>query len=121
MIAAISHMPCRLYLCFRLPIIQGGTFSFFVPTFAILSLEKFKCPDSFDSDMNKWTVNMTYEDKTEEWQIRMREIQGAICVASLFQVVIGFSGMLPTIIIGRKNKHVAKFNSSRPLNLLLQV
>jgi nucleobase transporter 1/2 len=35
---------------------------------------------------------MTYEEKTEEWQIRMREVQGAICVSAIFQVVMGFSG-----------------------------
>ena len=79
---------------YSLPIIQGGTFSFFVPTFAILSLAEFKCPDTFDKATNKWEVklNMTYEEKTEEWQIRMREVQGAICVSAIFQVVMGFSG-----------------------------
>ena len=81
-------------MIYRLPIIQGGTFSFFVPTFAILSLAEFKCPDSFDKTTKKWdvTLNMTYENKTEEWQIRMREVQGAICVSAIFQVVMGFSG-----------------------------
>ena len=81
-------------LCYRLPIIQGGTFSFFVPTFAILSLPGFLCPEDFDMKNRKWTrANMTYDEKTEEWQIRMREIQGAICVSAIFQVVMGFSGM----------------------------
>ena len=76
-----------------MPIIQGGTFSFFVPTFAILSLAAFKCPDTFVN--NRWkNSSMTYEDKTEEWQRRIREIQGAICVAAVFQVVMGFSGMV---------------------------
>ena len=78
---------------YRLPIIQGGTFSFFVPTFAILSLPGFVCPEDFDMKNRKWTrSNMTYDEKTEEWQIRMREIQGAICVSAIFQVVMGFSG-----------------------------
>ena len=36
---------------------------------------------------------MTVDQKTEEWQIRIREIQGAICVASVFQVVIGYFGI----------------------------
>lgn len=38
-------------------------------------------------------ANMTYEDKTELWQLRMREVQGAIIVASLFQVVMGTFGI----------------------------
>ena len=29
----------------RLPIVQGGTFAFLTPVFAILSLDKWKCPD----------------------------------------------------------------------------
>ena len=40
-------------LFFRLPIIQGGTFSFLAPTFAILSLEGFKCPKEFVENGNK--------------------------------------------------------------------
>ena len=35
---------------------------------------------------------MSYEDKTEEWQRRMREVQGAIVVASVFQLVLGYFG-----------------------------
>ena len=31
---------------------------------------------------------------TEEWQSRMREIQGTIMVASIFQVFIGATGIL---------------------------
>ena len=71
----------------RLPIVQGVTFSFLVPTFAILSLPEWKCPSS------EAMANMTYEDKTEVWQLRMREIQGAIIVASLFQLLIGVLGI----------------------------
>lgn len=39
--------------------------------------------------------NMTYEDKTELWQSRMREVQGAIVVASVFEVVLGLTGTIP--------------------------
>lgn len=83
---------CLLSLWFllRLPIVQGGTFAFLAPTFAILSLERNQCPADFDS--NGWG-NMSYEDKTEEWQRRMREVQGAIAVASVFQLLIGYLGI----------------------------
>ena len=82
---------------YRLPIVQGGTASFIIPTFAILSMEGFKCPDTFDMNTNTWTnSSMTYDEKTEEWQFRMREIQGAICIAALFEVVLGFSGRFMT-------------------------
>ena len=72
----------------RLPIVQGTTFSFLVPTFAILSLHEWKCPSA------EAMANMTYEDKTELWQLRMREIQGAIIVASLFQIAMGMFGII---------------------------
>lgn len=37
---------------------------------------------------------MTYEDKEELWQVRMRELSGAIIIASLFQVIIGATGLV---------------------------
>ena len=58
-----------------------------MPTFAILSLPEWKCPAV------EVMANMTYEDKTELWQQRMREIQGAIIVASLFEVAVGMFGI----------------------------
>ena len=78
----------------RLPIIQGGTFSFLVPTIAILSLDHNKCPEGL---MNG-NVSFTEEEKLEIWQERMREVQGAICVASLFQVVLGFTGIIGVML-----------------------
>jgi len=38
-------------------------------------------------------ANMTYDDKTELWQLRMREIQGAVILASFFEMFIGFFGI----------------------------
>ena len=70
---------------YRLPIIQGGTFSFLVPTIAILNTKFEAC----DVSLQK---NMTAEEVEEVWQVRMREIQGAITVSSLLQIIIGFSG-----------------------------
>ena len=85
-----------------MPIVQGGTFSFLVPTIAILSLPGNKCPAEFTEkiinettnvtikDANTWSNSSYTEDEiTEEWQKRMREVQGAIIVASIFQVIIG--------------------------------
>lgn len=83
----ITLLQCTLGI--RLPIIQGGTFAFLVPTFAILSLPEWKCPSK---DV---MANMTYEEKTELWQVRMREVQGAIIISSLFEVAIGFFGTFP--------------------------
>ncbi|KOC70911.1 Solute carrier family 23 member 1, partial [Habropoda laboriosa] len=72
----------------RLPLVQGGTISFLVPTLAILSLPQWKCPAP--EVMNE----MSPENRTELWQVRMRELSGAIAVSALFQVVIGFGGII---------------------------
>lgn len=72
----------------RLPLVQGGTISFLVPTLAILNLPQWKCPEDEILDQ------MSTEDRTELWQVRMRELSGAIAVSALFQVVIGFGGVI---------------------------
>ncbi|XP_063106610.1 solute carrier family 23 member 2-like isoform X4 [Cavia porcellus] len=75
----------------RLPILQGGTFAFVAPSLAMLSLPAWKCPE--------WTLNASQVDPsspefTEEWQKRIRELQGAIMVASCVQILVGFSGLI---------------------------
>lgn len=70
----------------RLPLVQGGTISFLVPTLAILSLPEWQCPASEIMD------DMPHEERTELWQVRMRELSGAIAVSALFQVIVGFGG-----------------------------
>ncbi|RUS74744.1 hypothetical protein EGW08_017495, partial [Elysia chlorotica] len=67
----------------RLPIIQGVTFSFLAPTAAILNLPKWACPQK----------NIT----GEAW-VKLSWLQGAICIASLFQIVIGASGLMSIIL-----------------------
>ncbi|XP_005144406.1 solute carrier family 23 member 1-like [Melopsittacus undulatus] len=75
----------------RLPIIQGGTFAFLTPTLAMLSLPKWKCPSW---TQNATLVNASSPEFIEVWQTRMRELQGAIIVASCFQIFVGFSGLI---------------------------
>ncbi|KAK0160844.1 hypothetical protein PV328_008210 [Microctonus aethiopoides] len=72
----------------RLPLVQGGTISFLVPTLAILNLPQWKCPSP--EILNA----MSAENRTELWQIRMRELSGAIAVSALFQVIVGFGGII---------------------------
>ncbi|XP_043268108.1 solute carrier family 23 member 2 isoform X4 [Venturia canescens] len=72
----------------RLPLVQGGTISFLVPTLAILNLPQWKCPN------HEVLAAMDHENRTELWQARMRELSGAIAVSALFQVIIGFGGII---------------------------
>ncbi|XP_068433603.1 solute carrier family 23 member 1-like [Clinocottus analis] len=75
----------------RLPILQGGTFALLTPSMAMLSMPEWRCP--------AWTQNASLVDTSspifiEVWQTRMRTLQGSIMVASLLQILIGFSGLI---------------------------
>lgn len=85
----------------RLPIIQGATFAFLVPTQSILALPQWSCPYT---EAENGLRNLTdlpaigSPAHREIWHSRLREIQGAIMVAALFQVVIGFSGAVGAVL-----------------------
>jgi nucleobase transporter 1/2 len=57
----------------RLPIVQGGTFSFLAPTFAI-------CGMAALADAG--------------WEVRMQHVQGAIILGAVAEIVIGASGLI---------------------------
>uniref|UniRef100_I3N562 Solute carrier family 23 member 2-like n=1 Tax=Ictidomys tridecemlineatus TaxID=43179 RepID=I3N562_ICTTR len=71
----------------RLLILQG----FVAPSLAMLSLPSWKCPEW---TLNASQVNVSSPEFTEEWQKRIRELQGAIMVASCIQILVGFSGLI---------------------------
>eukprot|EP00667_Euglena_gracilis_P017495 EG_transcript_18457 len=61
----------------RLPIIQGGSFSFLAPAILI-------CKSSYL--------------KGAEWRERMQVIQGAMITGSVLEMVLGFSGVVGTLL-----------------------
>ena len=65
----------------RLPIIQGGTFSFLGPTFAIIGM-----------------VANTYKGGALPlWQVQIQQIAAAIMVASIVEIIAGYSGFMGVI------------------------
>jgi nucleobase transporter 1/2 len=62
----------------RLPIIQGGTFSFLGPTFAIIGMVAAK----------------QLSGPEPMWQIQIQHVAGAIMVASVFEIVLGYTGVM---------------------------
>lgn len=64
-----------------------------VPILAILELPQWECPS--DADLKA----MSSANRTEVWQVRMREISGAISVAAIVQVVIGYFGKLTCLTV----------------------
>lgn len=61
----------------RLPIVQGGTFSFLTPAFAI-------CGMAALADAG--------------WQVRMQHVQGAVIAGALFEIVIGYTGLAGRVL-----------------------
>src|SRR5690606_33637613 len=61
----------------RLPIVQGGTFSFLAPTFAICGMA---------------------ELAEAGWQVRMQHVQGAIIAGALVEIVVGYSGLVGRLL-----------------------
>lgn len=90
----------------RLPIVQGSTPTFLIPTIAILSQQQWECPykaarQEFGSKVNFTTLALPEPGSPghrEIWKTRVREIQGAIMVSSLFQVLIGISGIMTFVL-----------------------
>ncbi|XP_004926407.1 solute carrier family 23 member 2 isoform X1 [Bombyx mori] len=76
----------------RLPIVQGGTISFLVPTLAILNLPAWKCPEE------EILVAMSTEERRQVWTSRMCELSGAIAVAALFQLFLGYFGVIGSLL-----------------------
>ncbi|XP_054475846.1 solute carrier family 23 member 2 [Anoplopoma fimbria] len=102
----------------RLPILQGGTFSFITPTLAILALPKWQCPAPKASvvlsmQLQNSTSPLQNESSDEVWMSRMREIQGAILVSSLLQIVLGFSGLVGLVL-----KYIGPLAIAPTINLI---
>ena len=61
----------------RLPIVQGGTFSFLAPTFAICGMAALA---------------------NAGWEVRMQHVQGAIIAGSLVEISVGASGIIGRLL-----------------------
>ena len=61
----------------RLPIIQGGTFSFLAPTFAICGMAALS---------------------EAGWEVRMQHVQGAIIAGAITEIIIGSSGLIGKLL-----------------------
>ena len=61
----------------RLPIVQGGTFSFLAPTFAICGMAALA---------------------NAGWEVRMQHVQGAIIAGSVAEIIVGASGLVGRLL-----------------------
>jgi nucleobase transporter 1/2 len=61
----------------RLPIVQGGTFSLLAPAFAIAGMA---------------ALNQS------GWEVKMQHVQGAIIAGALFEIVIGYTGIVGKVL-----------------------
>ncbi|XP_076452283.1 solute carrier family 23 member 1-like [Babylonia areolata] len=87
----------------RLPIIQGTNFGFLAPAFSILSLPQWQCPARVLTPSSSLSTLLPHpevggERHREIWQARLREIQGAVIIASLSQILLGFTGLFSLVL-----------------------
>ncbi|XP_076107455.1 solute carrier family 23 member 2-like [Mytilus galloprovincialis] len=84
------------YFGLRLPVFQGASSSFMVPLIALQSSETWKCPSDFkESNMtNLTTSNISNSLTTNIVYDRLAELQGSLIAASMFEVVIGLTGLI---------------------------
>ncbi|CAO2593687.1 Solute carrier family 23 member 1 [Lemmus lemmus] len=73
----------------RLPLFQASALAFLVPAKAILALERWKCPPK-EEIYGNWSMPL---DTSHIWHPRIREVQGAIMVSSMVEVLIGLMGL----------------------------
>jgi nucleobase transporter 1/2 len=64
----------------KLPVIQGGTFSFLGPTFAIIGMVATAYPDGANG--------------LPLWQIQIQQVAAAIMIASVVEIVLGYTGIM---------------------------
>ena len=76
----------------RLPIVQGGTFSFLTPTIAICSSAALS---------------------SAGWEVRMQHVQGAIIIGAVFEILLGYSGL-----IGRLKKKIGPITIAPTIALI---
>ncbi|NNF05299.1 MAG: hypothetical protein HKN21_00930 [Candidatus Eisenbacteria bacterium] len=61
----------------RLPLVQGGTFSFLAPSFAIAGMAALN---------------------NSGWEVRLQHIQGAVIAGSVFEIFIGYTGLVGRLL-----------------------
>nr|XP_054764449.1 solute carrier family 23 member 1-like [Lytechinus pictus] len=69
----------------RLPIVQGPSFAFVIPIISMMNVRE-ACPAQ--------DGNSTSTEREDEFYGRMQEVQGALLVSSLFELLLGFSGVI---------------------------
>ncbi|XP_041365515.1 solute carrier family 23 member 1-like isoform X2 [Gigantopelta aegis] len=81
----------------RLPIVQSCSYSFIPPIIALMTTKQWSCPYT-DTSYNQTLPEYGSSDHKAMWHARISEVSGALLVASVFQVVIGFSGLLGLLL-----------------------
>ncbi|XP_071504484.1 solute carrier family 23 member 1-like [Diadema antillarum] len=73
----------------RLPIVQGPSFTFLLPAFSLMNVRG-DCPAVTANATNASEIQ---EEEMKEFQVRIQELSGAVLVASIFEIVVGFAGI----------------------------
>ncbi|KAK0054215.1 solute carrier family 23 member 1 [Biomphalaria pfeifferi] len=78
----------------RLPIIQSISYSFIVPAFVVMSVSPDNCPYT-DPKVNKSTLPpLASEEHKQIWKSNLCQLQGALMIASVLSLIVGFTGLI---------------------------
>ena len=82
----------------RLPVVYGASFTYVTPVMAILAAIK-PCSTDVLTNSSAFYQNQTTEiPYVPEWMPKLQEIQGAILMASLIEILVGLSGVVGFIL-----------------------
>ncbi|XP_071161246.1 solute carrier family 23 member 1-like [Mytilus edulis] len=90
----------------RLPIVQCPQYAYVVPAIVLTSFDEWKCPDISVASSNTSNVvisnftlgNFTDINEQPYWQQRLNMITGSLMVASVFEIILGASGILTILL-----------------------
>ncbi|XP_076095874.1 solute carrier family 23 member 2-like isoform X4 [Mytilus galloprovincialis] len=90
----------------RLPIVQCPQYAYVVPAIVLTSFDEWKCPDISVASSNASNVvisnftlgNFTDINDQPYWQQRLNMITGSLMVASVFEIILGASGILTILL-----------------------
>ncbi|VDI61298.1 Hypothetical predicted protein [Mytilus galloprovincialis] len=90
----------------RLPIVQCPQYAYVVPAIVLTSFDEWKCPDISVASSNTSNVvisnftlgNFTDINDQPYWQQRLNMITGSLMVASVFEIILGASGILTILL-----------------------
>lgn len=81
---------------YRLPVVQGTSYFFLLPTLLALDNLGEECPVKAD---NQTVLDFIHSEAYDSaWKFRIRTLQGAILMGGILEMIVGLSGVIGYLI-----------------------